>query len=262
MHQPQSRYATRLASYCAPRVKGALAFAVIALGAAAPARAQHGNGYLFHAPEARISVRGGYALARAGSDLFSYATDQLTLKKGDFSAFAGDAEFSVPITARFDLSFDAGYTRSAKGSEFRHFIDNKDQPIEQTTVFERLPLMANVRYNLAPAGRSIGKLAWIPTAVVPYVGAGGGAMWYRFNQEGDFVDFNTSNVFHSQLNSANWTPAVQAMSGAEFNLTPFMALATDVRYIWARSRLGTDFSGFDKIDLSGVSATLGLTFRL
>lgn len=240
----------------------ALTFALLVLGAAAPAHAQHGNGYLFQAPDVRITVRGGYAVAIAGSDLFSYTTEQLTLTKRDFSALAGSAELALPITARIDFTVDVGFSQARKGSEFRHFIDNKDQPIEQSTVFERLPVMANVRFNLAPTGRSIGKLAWIPTAVVPYIGAGTGAMWYRFNQEGDFVDFNTTNVFHSQLNSANWTPAVQVMSGVEFNLTPFLAVSTDARYVRARSQLSTDFSGFDKIDLSGVSATLGLTFRL
>lgn len=242
--------------------KRALMAAFMACVAATPARAQHGNGYLFTAPDARITLRGGYALATAGSDLFSFATDELTLKKRDFSALTGGIELAVPISSRFDISLDAAYSRSSKGSEFRHFIDNNDRPIEQTTVFERTPVMVNLRYNLAPTGRSIGKLAWIPTTFVPYVGAGAGFMWYRFNQQGDFVNFANNNVFHSELNSSNWTSAAQAIGGVEISLTPIMALTTDARYLFARSQLSGDFGGFDKIDLSGVSATIGLTFRL
>ncbi|MEP6621764.1 MAG: outer membrane beta-barrel protein [bacterium] len=240
-----------------------LALACIAIGAASPALAQSsGNGYLFEAPAARLTFRGGYALATAGSDLFSFTTDELTLKKSDFSSFTAGVELALPITPRLDFSIDASYARSKKGSEFRHFTDNNDLPIEQTTAFERLPIMANLRYNLAPTGRSIGKLAWIPTTIVPYVGGGAGTMWYRFNQEGDFIDFTNNKVFHSQFNSSSWAPAAQGFAGVDFSLTPMIALSADARYVWAKGSLSTDFGGFDKLDLSGVSATLGLTFRL
>ena len=230
---------------------------------ATPVEAQlYGDGYLFHAPNARVTVRGGYALATAGSDLFDFATEQLTLNKRDFSGFTGAIELSVPVSQRIDLSVDLAYSGKATKSEFRHFIDNNDLPIEQTTNFERVPLMLNVRYYLAPPGRSIGTLAWIPSSLTPYVGAGAGSMWYKFRQKGDFVDFQTSRVYGSSYESSAWAPAVQAMGGAEISVTPLLAITTDARYVWARGTLGRDFSGFDRIDLSGVSATVGLTFRL
>jgi len=161
-----------------------------------------------------------------------------------------------------DLSIDVGYSRSKHGSDFRHFEDNNHLPIEQTTTFERVPLMANVRLYLSPPGRSVGRLAWIPNKVVPFVGAGGGTMRYRFNQVGDFVDFNTSNVFPSEFNSEGWTPAWQGMGGVDVTITPLLALRGEGRYVWAKAPLSRDFSGFNRIDLSGVQGTLGLTFRL
>src|SRR3954468_3507599 len=72
--------------------------AVVALAAAAPAHAQStGDGFLFHRPMARISVRGGYAVARAGSDLFDFTTENLTLQKRDFSGLSLGA--AVDVTA-------------------------------------------------------------------------------------------------------------------------------------------------------------------
>lgn len=43
-----------------------------------------GDGFLFRAPRVTLSLHGGFAQARAGSDLFEEITDFLTLNKNDF----------------------------------------------------------------------------------------------------------------------------------------------------------------------------------
>jgi hypothetical protein len=236
---------------------------VLALGFALPAYAQHGgDGYLFHAPSVRLSLRAGYDHANANSDVFDQAVTDLSLNKKDFSGLTLGGEIAFALGSRFDLSIDGGYSRANKGSDFRHFIDNNNLPIEQTTTFERAPIMGNLRFYLTPTGRNVGRLAWIPNKVVPWVGAGGGTMWYRFRQQGDFVDFQTSNVFASSFSSTGWTPAAQGMAGVDVSITPLIALRGEGRYVWAKAPLGQDFSGFNRIDLSGVQGTLGLTFRM
>jgi opacity protein-like surface antigen len=237
--------------------------AALTLGATFPARAQHaGDGFLFHAPQARISIRGGYDHANAHSDVFDDAVNLLTLKRSDFSGLTVGADVAFALTSRVDLSLDVGYSGTNKASEDRQFIDNNNLPVQQTTSFKRVPLTANLRYYLTPPGRTVGRLAWIPSKVVPWVGAGAGMMWYRFQQEGDFVDYQTLNIFPSTVSSSDWTPTVQGMAGLDISLTPLMALRLDSRYVWARAPLGQDFVGYNRIDLSGVQATLGLTFRL
>ena len=237
--------------------------ALLALGTAAPLQAQRsGDGYLFHEPEARLTIRGGYDHANAGSDVFAQSIDQLTINRSDFSGMTIGTEVAFALSSRFDLSGDIGYSHAGKRSEFRHFIDNNNLPIEQKTSFDRVPVTANLRFYLTEPGRSIGKLAWIPSKVVPWIGAGAGMMYYRFLQEGDFVDFQTSNVFSSRFESSNWTSTVQGMGGADISLTPHVALRADARYVWAKADLSRSFAGFDRIDLSGVQGTLGLTYRL
>jgi opacity protein-like surface antigen len=240
-----------------------LCAAALTSAVATPLHAQlYGDGYLFHAPNARVSVRGGYAHANAGGDLFDFATEQLTLSKSDFSGFNAGAELAIPLGQRIDFTVDAGYARANKKSDFRHFIDNNDQPIEQTTTFQRVPLTANLRLNLVSPGRSVGRLAWIPTTLVPWVGAGAGMIWYRFEQEGDFVDYRTTGVFPDHFVSDGWAPALQAMGGVDYSISPLIAVTADGRYVRSRASLGRDFGQFDKIELSGVSATIGLSFRL
>jgi hypothetical protein len=52
------------------------------------------------------------------------------------------------------------------------------------------------------------------------------------------------------------------MAGVDYNLTPHLGLSLDARYVHARGELGSSFNGYDKIDLSGVSATVGVSLRL
>jgi hypothetical protein len=238
--------------------------ALLALAAASPLHAQsQGNGYLFGAPDARLSIHTGYARAGAGSDVFGQVMTDLTLNKSDFSGPTIGAELAFTLSPRLDLAFQVDYTGRSKRSEYRNMVEGPNNlPIEQTTTFQRVPVTANIRAYLTPRGRSIGKLAWIPSQVVPWVGAGGGVMWYRFKQQGDFVDFRTSAIFPDTYNSDGWAGTAQGMGGVDINLTPRIAFTADARYTWARATLSRDFSGFGKIDLSGVSTGLGFTLRL
>jgi opacity protein-like surface antigen len=240
-----------------------LAIALALAIAGVPAAAQSaGDGYLFHTPFATIGIRGGYSAATAGSDVFDDVTRQLTLNKRDFGSLTVGGDIGFRITSKLDLTLDAGYSRSSHKSEFRDFVDNNDLPIEQTTTFERVPLTANLKIRLASPGRSIGSLAWIPSRFVPYVGGGVGVMHYRFEQTGDFVDFDTKDVFNTTVDARNWAFVQQVMAGAEYNFSPMFGVTLDARYLHGRGDLGTAFNGYDKIDLSGASATVGLSVRL
>jgi hypothetical protein len=241
-----------------------VASAALVLAAASPVRAQAtGNGYLFGAPDARLSVRAGYSRAGAGSDLFSQLTSDFSLNKSDFSGPTIGAELAYALSPRLDFALQLDYAGVSKKSDYRNFFDGQ-LPIEQTTTFRRVPATANLRAYLVPRGREIGKLAWIPSSVVPWIGAGGGFMWYQLKQEGDFIDFSKTNlpVYSDKLASEGWTPTLQGMGGVDINLSPRLAFTADLRYNWARATLSPDFVGFNKIDLSGVSTALGFTVRL
>lgn len=241
------------------------AAALLAAGAmlATPAaQAQgSGDGFLFGHPSTTLALRAGYAHANAGSDVFGFVTDQLTLRRSDFSGFSAAGDVGIWLAPRIDLDLGVGYSGSSTPSEFRHFVDQNNAPIQQTTTFQRVPLTASVKLYLAPRGRSIGHFAWIPTRIAPYVGAGGGAMWYRFRQSGDFIDFSTSDVYSDVYNSSGWAPEAHALAGLDVSLTPRLALTGEGRYTWAKAKMSSDFAGFQRIDLSGFGVTAGIAVR-
>ena len=236
--------------------------AALAFAAAGPVRAQGaGDGFLFQRPSGSFTLRGGFALANANSDLFSFTTSNLTVNRGDFSAIDFGADLAFTIHPRVDLVLDVSHSGMSKGSEFRNFVDNSQLPIQQTTSFQRTPVTVNARYYLAARGRQIGRYAWIPNRMVPYVGAGIGMMNYEFTQKGDFIDHVTLAVFPDAFHSGGWAPMGQLLAGVEWAMGPGWALRTEARYLTASAAPSNDFAGFHRIDLSGVTSSVGFFVR-
>jgi hypothetical protein len=236
--------------------------AVCVLSAPGSAAAQSsGDGFLFRAPQGEVSIRGGFNRATAGSDLFSFTESQLTVNSRDFSSPTFATDVDVALTPRLSMRFGFAYSQSATPSEFRDYVDNNRLPIQQTTAFKRLPLTASLKAYLSPPGRSVGHFAWIPARYAPYVGGGAGAMWYQFQQHGDFIDFTTFDVFPDTFTSDGWTPTLHAFAGTDVSLNPRFALVFEGRYEWAHKDLSADFARFEPIDLSGFALTAGLVIR-
>lgn len=235
-----------------------------ALSIATPLAAQSsGNGFLFRKPMASLTLRGGFNQASAGSDLFSFSREQFTLGKGDFGGPSVAADLGINVTPRVQIVLGSAYSGTERRSEYRDWVDNKDQPIEQTTTFERIPATASLKAYITPPGDEVGRFAWVPSRYAPYVGAGGGGMWYRFRQEGDFFNSETFVVRSDLLESKGWTKTAHAFAGVEFSLSPRFAITTEGRYDWGQAELDQYvFEGFEPIDLSGLSATVGIHIRL
>ena len=236
--------------------------AALALPALArPAHAQ--DGFLFGPPRVGLTLRGGVANAQARSDLFDFTTTQLTLDRHDFTGLSLGADLSIATASpRLHVVLGSGYASSSAGSDYREFFDQDEKPILQTTSFKRVPLTVGMKAYPFATGHRIGSLAWVPARFAPYVGAGVGATWYRFRQEGSFVDFNDANaVFDDTFQTSGWGPTGYGGAGIDFSVSPHVAVTADARYLYAKASVGDDFSGFNRIDLSGLSTTVGITFR-
>ena len=243
------------------RIASVAALGLAALPSIGSAQVAAGRGFLLGVPDGSITLRGGWALASANSDLFSFTTGLLTLRRRDFSSPTIASDIAFRVLSKTDLVISTGVSGMSKRSEFRGFIDNNDLPIEQTTQFVRVPLTVSVKQYLTSRGRSIGHLAWIPSRFAAYVGAGGGATWYRFRQDGDFIDFADSSVFSAVLQSDGWSPEAHVLVGVEWSLGARFAAVTEARYERSHATLGADFRNFGPIDLSGFSTTAGIAVR-
>jgi len=118
-----------------------------------------------------------------------------------------------------------------------------------------------LKIHLLSRGRSLGRYAFVPTKFSPYIGGGAGVMWYNLEQDGDFVDFETLDIFTDYFESNSATFTANAFGGGELWLTPRLGLNLEGRYNWAKADLERDFSELGEIDLKGWQLTAGLTIR-
>jgi hypothetical protein len=215
--------------------------------------------FLFREPRVTIGLRGSLVAPRASSDLFDFVTSHLTIDKADFRGGGFATDVGVRFGNRVEVVAGIETSQAAHDSEYRDFVDNLFLPIEQSTSLKTFAATVGARVALAPRGRRISQLAWIPRTVTPYVGAGGGLTRYDFEQRGDFVDFADFNVFSDVFYSKGWTPNAYLSGGADVRLFRQLYLNAEGRYTWASAALGDDFVGFDPIDLSGFRLSFGIS---
>lgn len=245
-------------------VRGA-ALALTALAgvwvAPGPVWAQGGEGYLFNEPRIALTVRGGYSMPRAGSDLFSFTQEQLTVEKEDFNAGMLEGRFSVRVTPRVDVMFTVGGGANTTRSEFREWEGTDGLPITQDTRFSVMRVTFGGRYYLADRGRKVGRFAWVPSTLAPYLGADAGWVIHEFVQDGEFVDFETLDIFRDRFYSDGAAPTVQLMGGVDVSLNNRVVFNAEARYGWGSDELSQDFVGFERLDLAGLQLVAGFSVR-
>jgi len=210
--------------------------------------------FMLGRPRASLGFRGNWMMARGGSDIFDFVTEQLTLEKSSFNQATFGGELAINITPRIDAVFGADIGRAKSPSEYRDKVEqvgNTTVPIQQTTRYEQVNLAGSMKYSLMPKGRQISRFAWIPSTVTPYVGAGGGLVHYNLQQTGDFVDFQNDHIFTDVFHSDAWAPSVHAFGGVDIQLHRHLFMSLEGRYLWADAPLEQKFIGFDPIDLAG-----------
>jgi hypothetical protein len=232
-----------------------------ALFALGPVTVTAQNGYMFRRPTVTLAFRGGASIPAANDTLFRFFTNQLTLDRKDFAGASWGGDIGIWVDPKVDLVLGVAHTKTSKRSEFRDLIGTDDLPIEQTTELTRTPATLSLRFYPIDRGRSVGRYTWIPENVLPYFGAGGGIMWYRLEQFGDFVDFETFDIFSDTIEDSGNTGMVHVFGGLEWWIAGHFGVTAEGKYLWASPKLDNGFSDFDNINLRGFQVTLGLATR-
>lgn len=235
-----------------------LAAPAVSLAQTQPQEPRRTPDFLFGRPNGAIGIRGTWTFASAGSDIYDFVTRQLTVDKSDFNGPGFGGDVAVWLSERVDAQVGFFMTRANRASEYRDLVDNQFLPIEQTTSLKTLQITGSVRLALAPRGRDVSRFAWVPSRIVPFVGAGGGVLRYDFFQRGDFVDFQDFSVFSDVFRSRAWTPSVHGFGGVDIQLFRGLYGTIEGRYTKASAKLSEDFVDFDPIDLSGFQISAGV----
>ena len=220
--------------------------------------------FLYGRPYGSLAVRGSWSLVRASSDWYDFVTDQLTLQRSDFNAPGFAVDFGITVTDRVEAVVGVDVSRMSASSEYRRFVDNNRQPINQTTRLSQANVTGGMKLALRERGRRVSALAWIPRGLVPYLGGGAGMLWYDLSQEGDFIDALDPRlaVFTDVFESQEWTPTAHVFGGVDVRVARSVFVTFDARYRWAAGDLSRQWVSFDPIDLSGLRLSTGISVSL
>lgn len=228
--------------------------------------------FMLGRPHGSIGMRGNWLISSAGSDIFDFVTQHLSIDKSDFNTATFALDTAVTLTPHLDIVFGFDAANKEIQSEYRGYSETvrgstTTIPIQQATELQQMHLTGSVRFAVLPRGRHISRLAWIPRSIVPYVGGGGGATRYTFRQSGDFVDFATENVaagtftiFTDTFRSNGWAPSAHAFGGADIQVYKRLYLSLEGRYTWVHAELDQDFIDFEPMDLGGFRFGAGINF--
>jgi opacity protein-like surface antigen len=199
-----------------------------------------------------LELRIGGFFPRGHSDLFSDVDELYGARKQDFQGVSGGVEYSFNATdhVEFGVHLD-GYGRRVE-TTYRDFEREDGSPIFQDLTLTVVPLGVSVR--LLPAGRR--------ARVSPYLTAGADVIFYKYEEQGDFIDFFTDDleIASDAFVSEGAAPGFHVAAGLRVPVSHDFDVTGEVRYQQARTRMNDDFSE-NRIDLSGVSGTVGVRIR-
>ena len=181
-------------------------------------------------------------------------------KERDFTGGLDDLEnatfgmdYLLPFNSRFSLMFSGTAYAGDTTQSYRRFVDNRGDRISHDTTLA--VASATVGVVLHPFGSN--------APVSPYVGAGGGSYFWGLEEDGDFIDFGRRNeVFSANLQDEGVAFGVYYLLGLEAPITRRVSIFGEGRWTQAEDELSDDFEDFGKIDLSGRSFLVGLTWNL
>jgi hypothetical protein len=206
---------------------------------------------------------GGY-FPRGNETLFQDDRSLYFVEKSDFYGVYGGIEYNQVLTTNVELglSFD-GYGQTVDTS-YRDYTWDDGSEIRQALKLDMLPLGVSIRF--------------VPTSkkakIAPYVGGGVDAIFYKYQEVGDFVCFPPSggscehdyDVVSDAFVSEGTAFGFHVLGGLRVYVNRDIAIVGEGRYQWAKADMGDDFAPnepglVNTIDLSGATFTVGVHIR-
>jgi len=196
---------------------------------------------------------------RAEYTLFQDVCELYAVDANAFDGVYGGIEYEHVIMKNVEASVHLdGYSKTVDT-----FYRDYERPGNGGDIFQTL------RLRTAPLGVS---LRFVPTSkrakIAPFVGGGVDAVFYEYEEFGDFIDFFDPDLAISadHFNDEGVAFGLHAFGGIRVYVNRDFAIVGEARYMWSATDMSDDFaptgSGFvNRIDLSGWTWTVGVHVR-
>ena len=176
---------------------------------------------------------------------------------GVFEGFTGqpsdlqDVAWGIDYLWRFGghtgVLFGSSFYSGKSTSSYEDWVAADGSEVSHTTGLETWDVTAILLYRFGNG------------AVRPYLGIGGGFVWYRLTDQGSFIDFGDPDlpVFSAWYGAEGSSFEAVGLAGVEIPISYRWSVLVEGRYRWASDTLSQDYGGFGDLDLSGYEITGG-----
>ncbi len=199
-----------------------------------------------------LKLKFGVFSPQCNSDIWEINFENLILQKSDFKAPITSFEYEQMITKNISFSFEAGkIEREEVATEYRDYEYEDGTPIAQGIYYKINMYEIGARFYPLPRR----------SRLYPYFGVSAGLYHYIYNQYGEFIDFEEGVVFDGDFLADQYAFGLSLNAGLSFNISRFVFIGVEGKYLTLKGDLGSEFEGFEPIDLSGVSTLFVLGIR-
>jgi hypothetical protein len=188
-------------------------------------------------------------------------TDALSFELSDFRSGYFFGEWSVAFGEHIEAGASIGFSSKTVPTIY---LDVEDD-VSGVSIFQELglrivPITGLVRFM--PFGTT--------TTIQPYVGAGISALNFRYQEEGEFVDSFTAQIFNARYRATGTAVGGVVLAGVKIPIRgDIFAVTGEFRRQFGEGDLKTNLNDSidendfltDKIDLGGSQFTAGLVIR-
>lgn len=194
---------------------------------------------------------------RVDGDVLVFNRTFLAFDIGEFKAFTVGGEYLLPIGKYIEMGAGISYNQGSTHSVYTDWLASDGSEIQQELKLRRVPMEFTAR--VLPFGHS--------NAVQPYVGGGIAVISWRYEEEGEFIDFDDllpgadPPIFRDTFSDSGTSVGPVILGGVRYAAGGF-ALGGEVRWTKAEGDLDPDQFFAPKIDLGGwtYQFTIGLRF--
>ncbi len=211
-----------------------------------------------------FDARIGAFFPRGEETLFQDDRDLYLVEKSDFYSVYGGVEYNRTLMDNVEVGIHVDGSGRTVDTSYRDYIRPDGSEIRQSLKFDQVPLGVTIRF--------------LPTSkrakVVPYLGGGVDAVFWNYEESGDFIDFmdpdcNTDlgcPVYSDHFKANGAAFGFHALGGVRVYINRDFAIVAEGRYQWAEDDMHDDFSPnepglVNRIDLTGATFTVGVHIR-
>lgn len=184
------------------------------------------------------------------SDLWEINMENLALGKQDMLDITYGAEYEFFINRFLSVSLEGGQYQKTVFSQYLDWEYEDGTPIYQNLSLRITSFELDLK--LYPLGHK--------KIFFPFIGAGVGIYGWRYEQWGDFINFEDLTVSEGYAETSTYSLGFNGKAGFGIRFGHVFGLTFQAKYQYLKGRLSSFFEGFEKLDLSGFQYSLGFCY--